>query len=133
MPSLACSAMTWQLKQTRTQPEIFRNRGQQLASHARPLTSYHLIYCQILQTGPANRYFELYVKHTDSIWLYGYTSGKLNFISFTYANHLTKQKDRQIYRIKTINFPKVGKQRFMCQLSHHIKKKYVVRLNVSQY
>lgn len=57
----------------------------------------------------------------------------ISSLSFTYANHLTKQKDRQIYKIKTINFPKVGKQRFMCQLSHHIKKKYVVRLNVSQY
>lgn len=133
VPSLACSAIRWQLKQTRTQLEIFRNRGQQPAGHARPLTCYHLIYCQILQTEPANGYLEIHVKHKESIWLYGYTSGKLNFISFFHICQPFNKAKRQIYRIRTINFPKVGKQRFMCQLSHHIKKKYVVRLNVSQY
>lgn len=45
MPSLACRAMTRQLKQTRTQLErkglFFRNRGQQLASHAKPILQMH--------------------------------------------------------------------------------------------
>lgn len=97
--SLACSAMRWQLKQTRTQLEIFRNRGQQLAGHARPLTSYHLICCQIVQTEPANRYFKIHVKHKESIWLYGHTSGKLNFISFFHIcqpfNKAKRQTDLQ--------------------------------------
>lgn len=99
MPSLACSAMTWQLKQTRTQLEIFRNTGQQPASRARPLTSYHLIYRQTLQTEPENGYLEIHVKHTDSVWLYGYTSGKLNFISFFHIcqpfNKAKRQADLQ--------------------------------------
>lgn len=89
-PSLACSAM----KQTRTQLEIFRNRGQQLAGHARALTSH-----QILWTEPANRYLEIHAKHRESNCLYGYTSGKLNFISFFHIcqpfNKAKRQTDLQ--------------------------------------
>lgn len=82
-----------------TQLEIFRKGGQQPAGHARPLTSYHLIYCQILQAEPANGYLQLHVKHKESIWLYGYTSGKLNFISFFHIcqpfNKAKRQTDLQ--------------------------------------
>lgn len=82
-----------------TQLEIFRKGGQQPAGHARPLTSYHLIYCQIPRAEPANGYLKLHVKHKESIWLYGYTSGKLNFISFFHIcqpfNKAKRQTDLQ--------------------------------------
>jgi len=57
--AISCSQSNNMAIEAKTQPEIFRNRGQQPASHAGPLTSYRPIHCQTPQTEPANGDLEI--------------------------------------------------------------------------